>query len=112
MRRITVKSEDRMTLGFRRKQAVRDQVRIAYGAVPVILEGLQADDPFRAAIRERARPLLVAWGYLTTEELGTLTVKDAIATALRRCHDEIDRTDWGPAPRPGSRAAGVSPRAV
>ena len=55
-------SEDRMTLVFRRKQAARDQVRIAYGAVPVILEGLPADDPFRAAIRDRARSLLVERG--------------------------------------------------
>jgi hypothetical protein len=112
MRRITVMSEDRKTLVLRRKQAARDQVRIAYGALPAILEGLPADDPFRAAIRERARSLLVAWGYLTTEELGTLTVADAITTALRSCRHEIGRTDRGRGTRPGSSAAGVAPRAV
>ena len=105
-------SEDRKSLVFRRKQAARDQVRIAYGEVPVILEGLPANDPFRAAIRDRARSLLVEHGYLTADELGTLPVKDAITTALGRCRDEIGRTDQGRAPRPGSRAAGVAPRAV
>jgi hypothetical protein len=112
MRRITVMSDDnRMTLGWRRTQAARDQVRVAYGEVPAILEGLPAEAPFRTAIRERARSLLVAWGCLTTEEIRTLTVKDAMTTALRRCHDEIGRTDRGRAPRPGSRATGVASRA-
>ena len=105
-------SEDRKSLVFRRKQAARDQVRIAYGEVPVILEGLPANDPFRAAIRNRARSLLVEHGYLTADELGTLPVKDAITTALGRCRDEIGRTDQGRAPRPGSRATGVAPRAA
>jgi hypothetical protein len=112
MRRITVMSEDRKTLVFRRTQAATDQVRIAYGAVPVILEVLPADDPFRVAVRNRARSLLVEQGYLTADEMGTLPVKDAITTALGRCRDEIGRMDQGRAPRPGSRAAGVAPRAV
>src|SRR4051794_9850155 len=79
MRRRTAMSEDRKTLVLRRKQAASDQVRIAYGAVPVILEGLPADDPYRAAVRNRARSLLVERGCLTMEELGSLPVKDAIA---------------------------------
>src|SRR3954464_3658020 len=85
MRRITVMSEDRKTLVFQRKQAARDQVRIAQGGVPAILEGLPADDPFPAAIRNRARSLLMDLGNLTADELGTLPVKDAITTALGRC---------------------------
>ena len=105
-------SDDRMTLGVRRTQAARDQVRIAYGAVPEVLEVLPADDPFRAAIRDRARLRLVERGYLTPAELGALPVEDAITMALRRCHHESGRTDRGRAPRPASRAAGRAPRAV
>lgn len=86
-------SEDRKTLAFRRKQAARDQVRIAYGALPAILEGLPADDPFRAAIRERARSLLVAWGYLTAEDLGTFPVQTAITAALQRSRHPTGRTE-------------------
>jgi hypothetical protein len=97
---------------LRRKQAAEDQVRVAYGAVPVILEALPADDPFRTAIRERARSLLVALGYLTAEELGTLPVKDAIAAALRRFRDETGRTDQERTPRSGSSSVGVAPRVV
>jgi hypothetical protein len=92
--------DSRMTVGLRRTQAARDQVRVAYGAVPAILEVLAADDPFRVAIRERARSLLVAWGYLTSEDLGTLPVQTAITTALRRCRHEIGRTDREYALRP------------
>jgi hypothetical protein len=101
-----------MTVVVRHKQLVRDQVRVAYGAVPISLEALPADDPIRAAIRDRSRSLLVALGYLTWEGLGTLPVKDAIATALRRCRDELGRTDQGRAPRSGRRSTGVTPRTV
>ena len=101
-----------MTVVVRHKQLIRDQVRVAYGAVPSSLEALPADDPFRVAIRDRSRSRLVAWGYLTAEELGTLPVKNAIAAALRRLRDEIGRTDQGRAPRSGRRSAGVTPRAV
>ncbi len=82
MRRRTVMSDDGMTVGVRRTQAARDQVRIAYGAVPEILEVLPADDPFR------------------------------ITMALRRGRHEIGRTDQGRAPRRGSSATGVAPRTV
>src|SRR3954465_11425524 len=112
MRRRTVMSEDRKTLVFRHNQAARDQVRIAYGAVPTILEGIPVDDPFRAAIRNRARSLLVDLGCLTLEELGTLPVKDAITTALRRCRDETGRTDQGRGPQPGGGATASAHRAM
>jgi hypothetical protein len=85
-------NEATMTMALRRKQAAEDQVRVAYGAVPVILEGLPADDPFRTAIRDRARSLLLELGYLTAEELGALPVKDAIAAVRRRLRNEIGRT--------------------
>ena len=94
----------------RRKQAARDQVRVAYGELPAILEGLPADDPFRSAIRDRARSLLVELGYLTVEELNSLTVTDAIATALPRLRAEPSRA--APAIRPGRRSAGAAPRAA
>src|SRR3954454_22573208 len=93
MRRITVMSEDRKTLVFRHNQAARDQVRVAYGAVPTILEGLPVDDPFRATIRNRARSLLMDLVCLTLEELGPLPVKDSISTALGRLRYETGRTD-------------------
>ncbi len=72
------------TIANQRRQVARDQVRVAYGALPVILESLAADDPFRAEIRERARLWLIEQGYLTAEELATLHVKDAIAMVRRR----------------------------
>ena len=60
---------------------------MAYGAVPVILESLPADDPFRTVIRDRARSWLVEKRYLTPEELDTLPVTVAIVVALRRLHN-------------------------
>jgi hypothetical protein len=86
-------TEDRMTMARRRRQTVEDQVRVAYGAVPVILKGIPIEHPVRTTIRDRARVLIVEWGYLTAEELGTLSVKDAIAAALRRLRGEIGRAD-------------------
>jgi hypothetical protein len=116
---VTTMNEDTMPMVLRRKQSARrqaaeDQVRIAYGAVPVILEGLPPDHPVRTTIRDRARVLLVELGYLTEEELRTLPVKDAIVAALRQFRDEIARTDRvrGGAPRSGRRSASVVPRAA
>lgn len=76
--------DDRGSLAQQYRLAVRDQVRVAYGAVPVILEGLSADDPFRTMIRDRARSWLVKSGALAVEELDTVPLTDAITTALRR----------------------------
>jgi len=81
---ITVVPDNTKSIAGLRRQAARDQVRVAYGAVPVVLEGLPAGDPFRTAIRDRARSLLVEMHALTAQELDTLPIEDAIATALRR----------------------------
>jgi hypothetical protein len=82
-----------MTEGVRHKQVLCDQVRVAYGAVPSSLEALPADGPFRVDIRDRARSLLVAKGYLKAEDLGVLPVRTAIAAALLRLGDQNARTD-------------------
>jgi hypothetical protein len=99
-------TEDRM-LAHRRRQAARDQVRVAYGAVPVILEGFPESDPVRVTIRERARAVLVAQGYLTAEEVDTLPVNDAITTVLNRLRGGASRADpvRGSAPRSDRRSA-------
>ena len=86
-------NEDMMTMALRRREAARDQVRVAYGAVPVILEGFPESDPVRVTIRERARSMLVDQGYLTGEDLDTLPVKDAITAVLKRLRDETSRMD-------------------
>jgi hypothetical protein len=103
---ITAMHEDMDTIAMalRRKQAAEDQVRVAYGAGPAILEALPMDHPVRTAIRERARALLVEWGDLSAEELGVLPAKDAIAAVQRRCSAEIGR------PEPGGGRASRSRR--
>jgi hypothetical protein len=80
----------------------------------VILEGFPADDPFRTAIRDRARALLVESGYLTADELGVLPVKDAVATALRRLHGQVSRSDLARvgATQSGQRSVDGAHRAV
>jgi hypothetical protein len=82
-----------MTVGVRHRQLLCDQVRVAYGAVPRSLEALPADDPFRVAIRERACSLLVAWGYLTAEDLGTFPVQTAITAVLQRSRHHTGCTE-------------------
>lgn len=74
----------RTTLNSQRREVARDQVRVAYGALPVVLESLSANDPMRAEIRERARSWLIEQGFLTAEELATLQVKAAITAVMRR----------------------------
>ena len=95
------------TIAFRRRQAVRDQVRVAYGAVPVILKGFPESDPVRVKIRQRARAMLVEQGYLTAKEADTLPVNDAITAVLIRLRGEASRADpvRGSAPRSGRRSA-------
>jgi hypothetical protein len=106
------RGDERRTIAVRYQQAVRDQVRVAYGAVPISLAGLPADDPFRAAIRDQARSLLVAWGYLTEEELRILPIQTAIVAALHRCRGEMVRPDQERVPRSERRSSGVAPRIV
>jgi hypothetical protein len=60
-----------------------DQVRVAYGTVPVILAGFPRDHPFRTRIPEEACVLL-GKGYLTEAELGTLSVNEATRAASQR----------------------------
>jgi hypothetical protein len=99
---IASMSTDSVSKAPRRDQAAEDQVRVAYGAVPLVLEGLSADDPIRTDVRDRARSLLLESGYLTSQELDTLTVKDAIAAVLRRIRAETRGTAQalGQTPRP------------
>ena len=99
-------NEDRM-MAHRRRQAARDQVRVAYGAVPVILEGFPESDPVRVKIRERARAMLVEQGYLTAEEVDTLPAKAAITTVLNRLRGKASHADLGrvSAPRSARRSA-------
>ncbi|MGH2616374.1 MAG: hypothetical protein ACRDJC_14115 [Thermomicrobiales bacterium] len=80
-----------MVMALRRRQAAQDQVRVAYGAVSVILEGFPESDPVRVKIRDRARAMLVEQGYLTVEEVDTLPVKDAITAVLKRLRGEASR---------------------
>ena len=72
----------------RRDRAGQDQVRVAYGAVPLILEAFPESDPVRVKIRESARAMLAAQGYLTPEEMATLPLKEAISTVLKRLRGE------------------------
>ncbi len=72
----------------RRLRAGRDQVRVAYGAVPALLELFPESDPIRVRLRDSARDMLAAQGYLTVEEMATLPVQAAITTALKRLRDE------------------------
>lgn len=103
---------DTIAMALRRKQAAEDQVRVAYGAVPAILEELPMDHPVRTAIRDRARALLVECGYLSAEELGALPAKDAIAAVQRRYYADIGRTNprGGRAARSGRRSTVAAPR--
>jgi hypothetical protein len=82
---------DDAAMAQQRNQAGRDQVRVAYGAVPVILEAFPESDPVRVKIRESARAMLVAQGYLTAEEMATLPVKEAITVVLKRLRTESSR---------------------
>ena len=69
------------------KTAAVDRVRVAYGAVPVILEQLPSDFPVRAKLRDEARQLLQQQGLLTEAELDSLPLTEAIGLALQRLHD-------------------------
>jgi len=70
------------------EQALRDQVRVAYGTVPLILEALPDDAPIRIKVRDGARAMLMEQGYLTAEELSILPIEDAIRTARQRFRTE------------------------
>ena len=66
------------------EKGLPDQVRRAYGDAPSVLADLPSDDPHLATVRENARSSLLKQGYLTEEDLDTLPVDEAIATAQQR----------------------------
>ena len=71
------------------EKSLPDQIRRAYGDAPSVLADLPDDDPHLAEVRENARASLLKQGYLTEEDLDTLSVDEAIATARQRLRDQI-----------------------
>jgi hypothetical protein len=71
------------------EQGLPNQVRRAYGDAPSVLADLSSDDPYLAAVRENARASLLKQGYLTEEDLDTLPVEEAIATAQQRLRVQV-----------------------
>ena len=70
------------------EKTLPDQVRAAYGRVPIELSDLASDDPQLAQIRESARASLVKQDWLTEEELDTLPVDEAIDVAVQRIREQ------------------------
>ena len=70
------------------EKTLPDQVRTAYGQVPIELSDLASDDPQLAQIRESARASFVKHDRLTEEELNTLPVDEAVAVAVQRLRDQ------------------------
>ena len=71
------------------EKGLPDQVRRAYGDAPSVLGDLSSEDPYLAAVRENARASLLKQGYLTEEDLDTLPVEEAIATAQQRLRAQV-----------------------
>lgn len=71
------------------EKGLPDQVRRAYGDAPSVLADLSGDDPHLATVRENARASLLKQGYLTEEDLDTLPVDEAIATAQQRLRAQV-----------------------
>jgi hypothetical protein len=71
------------------EKSLPDQIRRAYGDAPSVLADLPSDDPHLAAVRENARASLLKQEYLTEEELDTLPVEEAIATALQQLRAQV-----------------------
>jgi len=71
------------------EKSLPDQIRRAYGDAPSVLADLPSDDPHLAAVRENARASLLKQGYLTDEDLDTLSVDEAIAAAQQRLRDQV-----------------------
>ena len=71
------------------EKGLPDQVRRAYGDAPSVLADLSDDDPHLATVRENARTSLLKQGYLTEEDLDTLPVDEAIATAQQRLRAQV-----------------------
>jgi hypothetical protein len=71
------------------EKGLPDQVRRAYGDAPSVLADLPSDDPHLDTVRENARASLLKQGYLTEEDLDTLPVDEAIATAQQRLRAQV-----------------------
>jgi hypothetical protein len=71
------------------EKGLSDQIRRAYGDAPSVLADLADDDPHLVAVRKNARASLLKQGYLTEEDLDTLPVEEAIATARERLRTQI-----------------------
>src|SRR5829696_10295288 len=89
------KQQTKRTLLLRQRAAramekgLPDQIRRAYGDAPSVLADLSSDDPHLATVRENARVSLLKQGYLSEEDLDTLPVEEAIATALKRLRAQV-----------------------
>jgi hypothetical protein len=70
------------------ERTLPEQVRRAYGVVPIELADLSSGDPQLAEIRESARASLQKQGYLTQDELDTLSSDAAIAVVMDRLRDQ------------------------
>src|SRR5215207_8108533 len=70
------------------EKTLPDQVRAAYGQVPIELSDLASDDPQLAQLRESARASLVKHDRLTEDELNTLPVDKAVDVAVQRLRDQ------------------------
>ena len=71
------------------EKGLPEQVRRAYGDAPSVLADLSRDDPHLTVVRENARASLLKQGYLTEEDLDTLPVDEAIATAQQRLRARV-----------------------
>jgi hypothetical protein len=71
------------------EKGLPDQIRRAYGDAPSVLADLPSDDPHLTTVRENARVSLLKQGYLTEEDLDTMPVEEAIATALQRLRAQV-----------------------
>ena len=73
-----------MSVNYLREQRAREQVRVAYGEVPTLFEGLPVEYPLLTKIRQLACSILVAEELLTDEELRTLSLTEATRTVVQR----------------------------
>jgi hypothetical protein len=73
-----------MSVNYLREHRAREQVRVAYGEVPTLFEGLPVDYPLLTKIRQLASSILVAEELLTDEELRTLSLTEATRTVVQR----------------------------
>jgi hypothetical protein len=71
------------------EKGLPDQIRRAYGDAPSVLADLPSDDPHLTTVRENARVSLLKQGLLSEEDLDTLQVEEAIATALQRLRAQV-----------------------